>query len=233
MASVASRKGKVMDRFMENFLGFKGFGPPMARRDVPLEKLEKFRGKLPSKLLEYWKEYGWCGFGKGLLWTVDPDEWEDELGAWLGDTNFFERDTYYIIARSAFGELILWGEKSGQSLKIVAPYGTIYPVFNEEEFQEDGPDLTIQLFFSVNSKEAYDLTDMKDAPLFDRALEQLGPLDHDTMYGFVPALALGGEPNLKNLQKLDAHVHLNILSQITERQIMRDITKDARDAGLM
>ncbi|MDR0777426.1 MAG: DUF1851 domain-containing protein [Azonexus sp.] len=218
---------------MEEFLGFEGFGPPMARRDVPPEKINKFRGKLPDKLLEYWQEYGWCGYGKGLLWTVDPDEWEDELDAWIGDTDFMEQDAYYVIARSAFGKLILWGERTGQSLKVVTPYGMIYPAFDEDEFRKRGADRSVQLFFAATSKESYDETDINEKPLFERALKKLGPLEHDTMYGFVPVLALGGEPNLENLQKLDAHVHLDILSQVTERQVMRDIAKDVRDAGLM
>ncbi|HGF4018604.1 MULTISPECIES: GAD-like domain-containing protein [Burkholderia cepacia complex] len=222
-----------MDKFMENFLGYKEFGPAIDRRDVPVEKIEKFRGKLPNKLLDYWQEYGWCGYGKGLLWTVDPDEWEDELEAWIGETEFMERDAYYVIARTAFGGLVLWGEKTGQSLKVITPYGMIFPSFDEEEYQEDGPDLTIQLFFSTASKEMFDLLDSEKAPLFERALEKLGPLDHTTMYGFVPALALGGTPELERLQKLDAHVHLDILSQVTEIQVMRDIGQDARDAGLL
>jgi hypothetical protein len=222
-----------MDEFMKDFLEFNGFGPPMARRDVPPDKIKKFRGKLPNKLLEYWQEYGWCGYGKGLFWTVDPDEWEDELDAWIGDTDFVERDAYYVIARSAFGKLILWGEKTGQSLKVITPYGWIFPAFDEKEFRERGQDRSIQLFFCVTSKESCDETDINEKPLFERALKKLGPLDHDTMYGFVPALALGGEPRLENLQKLDAHVHLDILSQVTERQIMSDIAKDLRSTGLM
>ncbi|KVE85539.1 DUF1851 domain-containing protein [Burkholderia cepacia] len=222
-----------MDQFMENFLGFKEFGPSIARRDVPPEKIEKFRGKLPDKLLEYWHEYGWCGYAKGLLWTVDPDEWEDELDAWLGETEFMERDAYYVIARTAFGELILWGERTGQSLKIITPYGMIFPSFDESKFERRGPDMAIQLFFSTCSKDAFDLLDIDKAPLFDRALEKLGPVDHTTMYGFVPALALGGTPALERLQKLDAHVHLDILSQVTDLQVMRDIGQDARDAGLL
>jgi hypothetical protein len=52
------------------------------------------------------------------------------------------------------------------------------------------------------------------------------------MYGFVPMLSMGGSPKLESLQKLDAHVHLSILAQSTERQIMRDIAKDVRDAGI-
>ncbi len=37
--------------------------------------------------------------------------------------------------------------------------------------------------------------------LFKPALKSLGPLKSDEMYGFVPALALGGQMELKNLQK--------------------------------
>lgn len=213
-----------MDQFMENFLGFKKFGPPIHRRDVPPEKIEKFRGKLPDKLLEYWQVYGWCGYAKGLLWTVDPDEWDDTLEDWIGDTPFMEKDAYYVIARSAFGKLVLWGTNTGQSLQVTAPYGWVYPSL-DPDFKEDGPDLSVQLFFSSTSRESFDLNDTEGEPLFERTLEKLGPLGHDTMYGFVPALALGGEPSLARLQKLDAHVHLNILSQLTELQLMPDLAQ--------
>lgn len=216
-----------MDQFMENFLGFEGFGPPINRRDVPVEKIEKFLGKLPDKLLEYWQVYGWCGYAKGLFWTVDPDEWGDTLEDWIAETPFMDKDAYYVIGRSAFGELALWGTNTGQSLTIITPYGRVYPSFSPD-FKEDGPDLSLQLFFSSNSRSSYEFTDTEDKPLFERALAKLGPLDHDTMYGFVPALALGGQPKLERLQRLDAHVHLNILSQVTELQIMADVALMAR-----
>ena len=222
-----------MDRFIERFLTEKKMAPAIHSRAVPPETIAKFNGKLPDKLLEYWQAYGWCGYADGLLWTVDPDEWEDELEEWIGDTEFMERDAYYVIARTAFGELILWGEKTGQSLKVVTSWGTIYPAFDADEFANDGPDLTLQLFFSVASRDTFDMNDEKEKPLFNRALAKLGPLDHDTMYGFVPALGMGGKAMLDNLQKLDAHVHLSIIAQTTERQIMRDIAQDVRDAGLM
>jgi hypothetical protein len=214
-----------MDRFIEMFLNDEGFGPPIERRDVPPEKLEKFRGKLPDKLLEYWREYGWCGYAKGLFWTVDPDEWDEELDAWIGDTPFMERDSFYVIARSAFGELILWGTNTGQSLKVVPIYGGVFPAFDEEKFQRRGPDKALQLFFGSASRETYDLSDDKKQSLFDKALVKLGPLGHDTVYGFVPALALGGDMTIDRLQKLDAHVHLDILSGLTERQIFADVAQ--------
>jgi hypothetical protein len=215
-----------MDRYLENFLGFKRFGPAIASEPVPEEKVAKFRGKLPNKLLEYWQNQGWCGYADGLFWTVDPDEWEGELGDWIGDTPFMEQDAYYVIGRSAFGELFLWGERTGQSLKVVTPFGMIFPSFNAKEFAMDGPDLAMQLFFSTSSRGSMDMRDQQEKPLFERALAKLGPVSADTLYGFVPALGLGGEPKLENLQIVDAHVHLNIIAQMTDRQTMRDIVSE-------
>lgn len=49
------------------------------------------------------------------------------------------------------------------------------------------------------------------------ALEKkLGALKHDEMYGFVPALMLGGSEKFDNLEKLKAVEHLMILSQFAE-----------------
>lgn len=50
------------------------------------------------------------------------------------------------------------------------------------------------------------------------------------MYGFVTALSMTGEPMVENLQKLDAMVHLEILAQLTLKQIMLDINKLARES---
>jgi len=77
-----------------------------------------------------------------------------------------------------------------------------------------------------------DQTDDKDAPLFGRALELLGPLAHDEMYGFVPALALGGPCRLDHLQKVKAAEHLMFLAQLGERRVMVDIVKEVKARGL-
>ena len=52
--------------------------------------------------------------------------------------------------------------------------------------------------------------------LFDEARETLGDLEANEMYGFVPALVLGGSATLDRLQRLDAEVHLILLSQMAE-----------------
>ncbi|RMU47703.1 hypothetical protein ALP27_05220 [Pseudomonas savastanoi pv. glycinea] len=53
---------------------------------------------------------------------------------------------------------------------------------------------------------------------FEPALKNLGQLQSDEMYGFVPALALGGPVELKNLQKVKTTEHLMFLSQLSPLQ---------------
>jgi hypothetical protein len=219
-----------MDNLFSDFYNYEGFGPEIASRKVPEASYLKYQNKLPHQLLQYWHDYGWCGWGKGLYWTVDPEAWDDVLEAWIGDTPFMEQDAYHVIGRNAFGGLYLWGEKTGASLHINSPWGMIYPDFDPVTFAERGADFSVRLFFSCMSRSGKDLNDIHEKPLFERALKKLGPLDHDTMYGFVPALSISGEPKLENLQKLDALVHLEILAQLTPKKIMLDINKLARES---
>ncbi|EGH08166.1 hypothetical protein PSYMP_05689, partial [Pseudomonas amygdali pv. morsprunorum str. M302280] len=48
--------------------------------------------------------------------------------------------------------------------------------------------------------------------------QKLGPLKSDEMYGFVPALALGGPMELEKLQKVKTIEHLTFLSQLSPLQ---------------
>lgn len=217
-----------MDKFMDNFLTYKGFAPALMRRDVPAGAMERFRGRLPDQLLTYWQAYGWCGYAQGLLWTVNPGEWADTLAAWLAPTPFAGMDQFHVIARSAFGELVVWGEASGECMKIVPAHGWLFPAFDDERFQSVGPDLAVQLFFATSSRSTYDTTLDDGTSLFERALAKLGPLDHDTLYGFSPALALGGELTVANLQKVNALAHLDILQQLTPLQVMSDVAQMAK-----
>lgn len=170
------------------------------------------------------------------LGTLPEDEmhgFEPALEAWIGDTPFMERDAYYVIARSAFGELFLWGEKTGQSLTIRSLWGMMFPKDDSDEVAAGRANALIRSFIAFKKKKDLDQKDDLDKPLFERALNGLGPLASDEMYAFEPALAIGGVAQLKNLRKVKAVEHLVILAQLGERQVMRDIVKDAKAAGLL
>jgi hypothetical protein len=222
-----------MDESFAYFYNDEGFGPAIQTTAVAARTIEKFRGKLPDKLLRYWREHGWSGYGKGLFWLVDPDEYEPALEAWIGDTPLMERDAYFVIARSAFGELFLWGTKSGGGMTVKSLWGMIFPRDSSELVAQGKSDRLVESFIVGMDKAALDQKDDFDKPLFERAIQALGPLAADEMYGFEPALVLGGKADFKNLRKMKSVSHLVLLAQLGERKIMRDIVKDAKAQGLM
>ncbi|MBD8570994.1 DUF1851 domain-containing protein [Pseudomonas syringae] len=194
---------KVFARFLEKF------GGPVDRQEVPASSIERYRGKLPSQLLEYWTEHGWCGYGDGIFWIVNPQEYEGVVASWLEGTKFEKRDTYHLIARGAFGDLYLWGEKTGFSLKITSVFSRC--VIHDFEITTEEMNRELQGFLLSRNVDSNDLED-----LFKPARRQLGTLRHDEMYGFVPALMLGGSASLGHVEKLKAVEHLILLSQLAE-----------------
>ena len=198
----------------ENFAGFlEEFGPAIAKRHVPASSIERYRGKLPDQLLAYWEEHGWCGYADGLFWTVNPQEYEPVLEAWIGDTEFMEQDAYHIIARSAFGDLYFWGENSGPSLEVFAPGAFCTP--RTSEIIGEKKNLEVQFFFGSLMPDDNDFESM-----FTLALERIGRLKHDEMYGFVPAIALGGPSTIEHLQRVKAVEHLVILAQFEPLRLL-------------
>ena len=198
-----------MDETFSVFL--ETLGGPIDRQEVPVSSIERYRGKLPNQLLEYWAEHGWCGYGDGIFWIVNPQEYEGVVASWLEGTEFEAIDTYHLIARSAFGDLYLWGEKTGASLDItshLSRYVTHTSIYTGEQMGKG-----LQAFLLSIEVDSNDYGD-----LFKPAKKKLGTLRHDEMYGFVPALMFGGPDTLDHLEKVKAVEHLILLSQITELQ---------------
>jgi hypothetical protein len=184
-------------------------GGPIDHRAVPPSSIERYRGKLPDLLLKYWDEHGWCGYGQGIFWMVNPQDYEGVVASWLEGTELEKLDTYHVIARSAFGDLYLWGEKTGASLDItshLSRYLTHTSMYTGEQM-----DKGLQAFLLSIDEEGNDYGE-----LFIPAKAKLGTLKYDEMYGFVPALILGGPATLEHLEKVKAVEHLIFLSQVSE-----------------
>lgn len=196
-------------------------GQPTSNIPVTEDILNKFRGKLPKRLLEYWQEFGFCGFMDGLFWIVNPDDYEDALEAWLGDTELVEQDGYYVIARSAFGDLFLWGEKSGYKYELTSSLAWIVEQDGDaEQISKNKEDDALEFFFGALSPEEIDIDDSNNKPLFKQCKLMHKPLAYDEMYGFEPTLFLGGEPMLENTAKVNIFAHLSMLASFGQKELL-------------
>src|SRR5690554_274951 len=149
-------RDEVMEIFVEEF------GEPTHPRPVTVEEVERYRGVLPDKLLEYWQDVGWSGFADGLFWLVNPADYDHLVAMWLEDTPFETLDTYQAIARTAFGKLYVWGEKTNQYFVISCPTHAIIAIESKVKKVERDLEGAVATFFAMSSKEKYDLTDMSD-----------------------------------------------------------------------
>lgn len=187
------------------------FGEATLREDVPAAAIDKWRGRLPEQLLAYWQEEGWSAYKNGLFWTVNPDAYEDLLDEWLEGTPLQSLDQFAVIARTGFGNLHLWGEKTGSSVSIMCCTNSIICTASDLRRRIKDPDKAIRGFFGHRFAADEDLKDGSQKLLFARARKKLGDLAPDEMYGFEPALVLGGALSLENLVKVNLDVHLTIL----------------------
>jgi hypothetical protein len=190
------------------------FGEADHSEPVPASAIEKWVGKLPNQLLTYWHQEGWCSYARGLFWTVNPDLYEDLVGEWLADSALAQVDAFHVFARSAFGDLFLCGEKTGANVTVCCSIHAITVLAKELKAKDaERKDSAIRSFFAASFLSDFDRADLSKKPLFDRALAKLGALAVDEMYGFEPALVLGGQPMLDNLRKVKLDSHLTMLRE--------------------
>lgn len=202
----------MRDEYFEIFID--EFGEATRRIDIPEDAVLKWREKLPDQLLYYWKEEGWCAYANGLFWIVNPDDYEEVVYEWVNDTGLEKIDAFHVIGRTAFGDLYVCGERTGVSMTISCSINAIFALPKDlQPKNKEDRDWSVRSFLGLSASEC-DLEDESGIQLFERAVKKYGPLEPDEVFGFEPAIVLGGRMRLENLVKLKLDVHLTILRQL-------------------
>jgi hypothetical protein len=171
-------------------------GAPTQCQKITDQDLVFYEGKLPSDLLTIWAQDGWCSYGNGLLWTINPSEYTEILKDWI-----HRSDEVNAFMRTAFGSIIYWDSQLAYFLDVLS--GDVSTLFDTMDFNFDG----------ALSDENY-LDAVVRQKLFKEALPRLGPPERDECYAFVPALPLGGSGTSDTLQKVKLREHLHLLAQL-------------------
>jgi hypothetical protein len=176
----------------------KKHGRPTKCQKVNEKDIKNYTNKLPDDLLTFWTENGWCSYGNGLLWTLNPAEYTETLKDWIKNA-----EEVHAFMRTAFGSIIYWDGQLAHFLDVVS--GDVSTLFDTMDFNIDGALRDDKYLDAVVRQK-----------LFREALPRLGPLERDECYGFVPALPLGGSESSESLQKVKIREHLHLLAQLTK-----------------
>jgi hypothetical protein len=186
------------------------WGQPTEKIEADEAALERMRFHVPQRLIDLWREFGFSVYQHGLMTIVNPMDWKPVTDEWIVGTELFDLDTFIPIFKGAYGDFQLFGIHHGHKATLMPAMGAFVSLGEKAEY---GIDIAVRSMFGSSEVKEYDF--YTKSCKFDEAFKKLGPLKSNEMYGFVPALPLSGEPQLKNLQKLDAFAHLSILRQLT------------------
>lgn len=197
------------------------YGAPQNVRRLDADHISKWRGRLPNSFLDFWSEIGIGTLGEGSLHFCDPEAYREVLTVLFGADEDFSHADCHILAYSAFGDLYVWSERQNAVVINLTEAWVICRKLTAPDYVAR-PDRAIWgMMNSADSKDnLFDMNDLSGKPLYKRARKKLGPLAPGEVYGFVPALKLGGQPMLESLHRFSALEHFSILAQLDTPVLM-------------
>lgn len=176
-------------------------------RDVSIETINKYKGKLPDELLNIWNIMGYGIYENGFIQLVNPDDYDFVF-------KYIDKllEPSIVFAITAMGDLLIWeGNKNwtiapneGNRVKQIDVRKCKSRVIGEIDFVFD---ILLGDDYGISGKNFFD-----SKPYLD-IKDKLPTLEYGQCYGYVPALVLGGKVSNKNLQVVDAKTYINIIGQ--------------------
>jgi len=169
--------------------------------------ISQYKDILPEELIALWEKYGFFQIDNGLLWFVNPNDYKEVIEEWknVNEMLTFDDSEYSVIARTAFGCLLIWvGDGDNSYL------ARLNIITNEWS----APATNMDFFFNVLLLDWTYKEDDLDEILFKECYENLGLLAPDECYGFVPLPALGGAKDVKFAEKVKLNEYLSICAQV-------------------
>ncbi len=183
---------------------FDDLGEGVHYDDFSQDEISKFKGVLMLNkdkvdvLHLLWKQHGLRGYKKGLFWMVNPIKFS-EICAQLPEVS----DSAYIIARSGCAGLFVLDKKQD---------GIFYVNLHTSKIELVSTSIQVFMCFDIIDndfwkEDCYGKVELK-------ALKEYGTLNFDECFTFVPALAFGGNENVKEMKKVKIEPQLDLLVQM-------------------
>lgn len=159
------------------------------------ELINKYKTILPEIIINTWTEHGFQKFLKGFLWTVNPDQYRYLPEFFVPQ---FLTSEVHVLFRTAFGDFIFLYKNQLYSYSVVT---SLLLKLGQ----------TIESFIDFNLSRTASLNDGYFLKTYKAALKKLGTITEDEIYAYIPAMHLGGEMKIENLQKQNMKSYLQMI----------------------
>jgi hypothetical protein len=165
-------------------------------KEVEKNIISLYDDKIPKKLLNIWKVYGFGSFMGNYIKIINPNEYKELL-----DDSYFRGKESIPVMTTGFGDIITW--EKNRYLGIVKYRKGTFDII------EDGFE-----YFLNDIMDAEYVQDFLDNLQYEEAVINNGALDFDECFGYVPLLRLGGSEKVENLKKVKIKEHIELITQM-------------------
>ena len=198
----------------------KKFGPPEKAEKFDPAVAARLQERVPAGLIDFLREYGIGIWLKGRFQFCSCTEYDAICHEVLDGDSQFTPEESAIFGFTAFGKVYMWNHRH----KIVLKVNLARMVASADSLNKTlrDPELDISANLTFIDKDHTDMfADTPSAPpMFAATLKRLGELDLGEVYGFVPALAIGGSAGITSVKKMKAREHLLMLAELDRARLM-------------
>ena len=165
--------------------------------------LAKYANTAPKELITLWQEVGFGTFYNGLFRLLPPEEfifWDD---AYIGESEQIKPQIPFMI--TAFGDIFVWIYDTCLNESYVA-----YINIRKGTWKIGASNVKILFNVRILSNTCIKMFDLE---MFPALVSKLGRLAEDECYGYVPALALGGDNDIDKVERVKFVPYIDLICQ--------------------
>jgi len=193
----------------------KTLGEPADASRVSAAEASRYADRVPPALTRFWIEHGRGAYLDGMYWICDPAPFDPLLEDIFNGDPEFNPAEMTVVAYTAFGSLRVWHR---QRRKVNVDL-LVNQVFNPpaSSWHDSKTGQPYAEDFSVANHVAIVRTQYAadETAFLKAAIAAHGRLRRGEVYGFFPALQLGGRYRVEAVQRVKAVEHFVFLAQLS------------------
>lgn len=200
------------------------FGEPASARLMPKRDADAFRGRVPDVLIEFWTSHGFGSYKDGYFVICDPRDMQPILRTmFAGDPEYRAEDITGIGYIGDSSMLLAWHVNGRKVIVTMDDSLVLFSTGSGDVDKDTGVPYSQTELIGAYLSEFRNL----DTELFDEACGLYGKPAPGEMFGFVPALQLGGTPDAQHMRRVPALEHMAFLAQIMPLRLVEEMPPDA------